>query len=51
MILSIWDTLQKYALEFERFIITNYDEPFLWIGIFVFLLAICYFAISSLANK
>lgn len=51
MVMSIWDSIVELVGEAEKFIVANYDEPFLWITIFCVLLAIAYFAISNLANK
>lgn len=55
MILSIfndiWNKLTEITNEFYDFIMNHYDEPFLWITIFIILMVICYAAISNLANK
>ena len=51
MVLSIWDTIKDWVLEAEKYIERNADEPFLWLGIFGVLLAVCFLAISNLSNK
>ena len=51
MLMNIKDTLVEISEKLEKFMISNYDEPFLWIGLFVALLLIAYFGISKLANK
>lgn len=51
MLISVWDSVVEISEQVEDFMIDNFDEPFLWIGIFVALLAIAYFGISKLANK
>lgn len=51
MLMDIKDTLVEIAEKLEKFMEANYDEPFLWIGIFVVLLIVAYFGISKLANK
>lgn len=48
---DIWNSITKFVDDSHDFIMANYDEPFLWIIIFVVLLAICYGAISNMANK
>jgi len=51
MIVNIWDFLVEISEKLEKFMVTNYDEPFLWIGIFVGLIVLAFYGISSLANK
>lgn len=48
---DIWKTITDIFNSFEELIMNNYDEPFLWIAIFVILLVIAFTTISSLANK
>ena len=48
---NIWNKLNELANEFYDFMMNNFDEPFLWIIILVFLLVISYGAISNMANK
>ena len=51
MIVSIWDFFQGISEKIEKFMIANYDEPFLWIGLFAGLLAIALYGIAKLADK
>ncbi len=55
MILSIftdlWDKITQLSDKFYKFVMDNYTEPFFWIIIFGILLAVAYYAISSLSNK
>ena len=51
MVISIWDSIVEIFDKVEKFMIKNYDEPFLWVTLFVVLMTIAYVTISSLANK
>lgn len=51
MVVNIWNSIVETVGKAEKFIVANYDEPFLWIIIFGVLLAIAYIAISKLADK
>lgn len=51
MVISIWDSLVEISEKIEKFMVANYDEPFLWLIIFIVLLVVAYFGISKLANK
>lgn len=48
---DIWSGITNIFDELHDLVMTNYDQPFLWIIIFGVLLAICYAAISNMANK
>lgn len=48
---DIWTKITELADDFYDLIMENYDEPFLWIIIFVVLAVVAYSAISSLSNK
>lgn len=48
---DIWNNLLELSNKFTDFIVDNYNEPFLWITIFIILLLIGYLAISALGNK
>ncbi len=34
-ILTLWDTLNKYSLQFRDWIFDNYTNPLLWVGLVV----------------
>lgn len=48
---DIFDWLKEVSDQFYRFVMDNYNEPFLWITIFGILLLIAVYGISNLANK
>ena len=51
MIVSIWESSTELANNFNRFIENNFDNPFLWIVLFIVLLLIAVVTISNLADK
>lgn len=48
---NIWDGIKDVFDNFHDLVMSNYDQPFLWIAIFAILLVICYATISNIANK
>ena len=48
---DIWNKLTEISNECYDFIMSNFDEPFLWIIILVVLIAISYGTIANIANK
>ena len=51
MILNITDNFRKIIRDAMDFVDKNFDEPFLWIGIFLVLLLLSVGVINSLGNK
>ena len=51
MVLNITDTIKKVINDAIDFVDKNFDEPFLWIGIFLVLLLLSVGVINSLGNK
>lgn len=51
MILNIWDSLNKFSNDINKFIERHYDEPFFWITLFVVLLVIAVTTITKLGDK
>ncbi|MDD3452941.1 MAG: hypothetical protein PHN42_01520 [Bacilli bacterium] len=50
MMLTLWDTLTKWATNFQDWIIKNGDNPLFWLALFFIGLIIGSFTISAL-NK
>ena len=48
---NILDWLDSVFSQMEKFITNHYDNPILWVMIFVILLIIAGFAINNLSNK
>lgn len=48
---DIWTKITEIFGNFYDFIMKYYNEPFLWIFLFVILLLIAYMAIANLTNK
>ena len=51
MILSIWDSLEEYSNNINKFISERADDPLFWLIIFSILFIIAIITISKLANK
>lgn len=51
MIVSIWDSLNEFSNDINKFITERADDPFFWIIIFAVLLIIAITAISKLGDK
>lgn len=51
MIISIWDKLNQFSNEINKFITERADEPMFWLAIFAILFLIAVTAISKLADK
>jgi len=51
MILNITDTIKKAINDAIDFVDKNFDEPFLWIGLFLVLLLLSVAFINSFGDK
>lgn len=49
--ISIFDDLDKAMEPVEKFIVDNYSNPLLWIGLFVFLFLLAKFIYSALQKE
>lgn len=48
---DMWTKLNEISDSCYNFVMSHYDEPFLWLIIFVILLVVGYKAITAMANK
>ena len=51
MILTIWETLEKWSSDFKQFILDNNSNPLLWIGLLGVGLLVCYLVFEALSSK
>lgn len=51
MILTIWETLEKWSNDLKQFILDNNSNPLLWIGLLGGGLLICYLIYEALHSR
>ena len=51
MIINVWDSLEQFSNDINKFISERADEPFFWLIIFTILFIIAVTAISKIGNK
>lgn len=51
MVLSVWDTIQKWGEEFKNFIFNHYESPVFWGLLFLIGIILTSWAYSSLHHK